>query len=292
MLIPTKEIAKIFESLLVQEVSELKQQGKQPLLKTILVGNASEQLSFVAIKQKKAAKLGINFDFIHLNSNPLLYEEFINTVKHEAQKPETTGIIIQQPLPASLNSDSMYKYIPQVKEIEGHTPKSQFMSPLGLAVLTCLKYTFTQSMDEKDILITDKDIPFFHKALKGKRVLLMGKGVTGGQPIAKTLSHMKINFLNIFSGTSKDAADLFIKEADVIITAVGKKVITRDAIKPGAVLLNVGLRKDETTETLKGDYDEEEIADIASYYTRTPGGIGPIDVLYLYQNLIDAARFQ
>lgn len=292
MLIPTKDIAKTFETLLIQEVSELKKQGKTPLLKTILVGEASEQLSFVAIKQKKAAKLGITFDFVHLNTNPLLYQEFINTVKREAQKTETTGIIIQQPLPASLNSDSLYKFIPLVKEIEGHTLKSQFMPPLGLAVLSCLKYTATQSLDPKDILVTDKDIPLFHSMLKGKRVLLMGKGVTGGQPIAKTLSHMKINFLNIFSGTSKDASDTFIKEADVIITAVGKKVITKDAIKPGAILLNVGLRKDEKTGTLKGDYDESEISDVASFYTRTPGGIGPIDVLYLYQNLIDAARLQ
>ncbi len=81
-----------------------------------------------------------------------------------------------------------------------------------------------------------------------------------------------------------------IEEADIIITAVGKKVLAADMLKNGVILANVGLRHERGK--LKGDYDEKEIKSVASYYTPTPKGIGPIDVLYLFKNLIDAAEFQ
>jgi methylenetetrahydrofolate dehydrogenase (NADP+)/methenyltetrahydrofolate cyclohydrolase len=289
MLIPCKQIAAVIEERMKRDAADLKSRGKVPCLKTLLIGNASDQMSFVAIKKKKAASLSVDFKFIHKEKTPM-YEEFMRLVKSEANNPETTGMIIQLPLPGSLVSASVYNFIPLVKEIEGHRPKSPFMPPIGLATLTALKYVYTKSLEYDDVIVTEKDAGFFHKALKGKKVVLIGRGLTGGNPIAKTLSHMQINFLNIFSGTSKAASEAFIKEADVVITAVGRKVITPDMIKPGAILLNVGLRGENGK--LKGDYDEQEIADVAGAYTGTPGGIGPIDVLYLYRNLLDATALQ
>ncbi len=76
----------------------------------------------------------------------------------------------------------------------------------------------------------------------------------------------------------------------MIITAVGKKVLTPQMLKKGVILINVGLRRENNK--LKGDYDEKEIKDIASFYTPTPGGVGPIDVVYLFKNLVDAAKLQ
>ena len=74
------------------------------------------------------------------------------------------------------------------------------------------------------------------------------------------------------------------------MTAVGKKILTPDVLKPEVILINVGLRRENNK--LKGDYDEKEIKEIASFYSSTPGGIGPVDVLYLYKNLIEAAKLQ
>jgi methylenetetrahydrofolate dehydrogenase (NADP+) / methenyltetrahydrofolate cyclohydrolase len=118
---------------------------------------------------------------------------------------------------------------------------------------------------------------------------LVGRGLTGGLPIGKALSFLNIPFLNTNSQTTDPHE--YYKDADIIISAVGKKIIKKEMLKPNVILLNVGLRK-ELDESLKGDYEEKEISDIASFYSTTPGGIGPIDVLYLYKNLIDAAKLQ
>ena len=119
-------------------------------------------------------------------------------------------------------------------------------------------------------------------------MVLIGRGITGGTPIGKTLTVARINYINVNSITPDPHS--YYKEADVIISAVGKKIINPDMLKPNVALINVGLRKENGN--LKGDYEEKEIKKIASFYTKTPGGVGPIDVLYLYKNLIDAAKLQ
>ena len=286
MLIPCKKIGEVIEAHMIKEVKALKAKGIHPRLTTILVGSASEQLSFVAIKEKKAKKLGISFNFVHLKHEPL-YQEFARLIQEQAKKPETTGMIVQLPLPGQLMSDTLFNSIPILKEIEGHKHKTPFIPPIGLATLSALKYSLLQSLEYDDVIVTMKDKSFFHKSLKHKKIILIGRGLTGGKPIAKTLSLMELPFMNIGSSTSSEAADQFIKEADIIITAVGKKVLHAENIKPGAILLNVGLRHENGK--LKGDYDEKEIDDIAGAFTQTPGGIGPIDVLYLFRNLIDSA---
>ena len=145
-------------------------------------------------------------------------------------------------------------------------------------------------MKYEDLVVTPKDKELFSQRLRGKRVVLLGRGLTGGHPIGKTLSTLKIPFINLASKTDPSTTKEFLADADVVITAVGKKVITQEMIKPGAILLNVGLRQEKNK--LKGDYDEKDIAEKAGWHTSTPGGIGPIDVLYLFRNLIDAAKLQ
>jgi methylenetetrahydrofolate dehydrogenase (NADP+)/methenyltetrahydrofolate cyclohydrolase len=289
MLIPCKEIASVMQQCMAEEVSGLKKQGKKLRLTTLLIGSASEQLSFVAIKEKKARAIGIEFKLTHLKQEPM-YEKFVHILQKEALSPETTGIIVQLPLPAMLMSESLYNFIPLKKEIEGHREKTSFLPPLGLSVLTALKYTCLQSMKYEDLIVTPQDKELFSQRLRGKRVVLLGRGLTGGHPIGKTLSHFKIPFINLASKTDPTTVTEFLSEADVVITAVGKKVITSEMLKPGAILLNVGLRQEKGK--LKGDYDEKDVAEQAAWHSATPGGIGPIDVLYLFRNLIDAAKLQ
>jgi methylenetetrahydrofolate dehydrogenase (NADP+)/methenyltetrahydrofolate cyclohydrolase len=288
MKIPCKDIAQAIEATLAKEVQALKEKGITPKLTTFLVGNSSEQLSFVAIKQKVADRLGINFEFVHMKRPPS-FQAFATKLKAKARDKETHGIIVQQPLPSRIASDTMYNFIPLKKEIEGHKEKSPFLPPLGLAVLSTLKYVLGYQQATGSLVINpEKDIEFFSKVLKSKTVVLAGRGETGGKPVGKTLSALKVGFLNITSQTTEP--ERFYQEADIIITGVGKRIIKKDDVKPGVILLNVGLRKEKGK--LKGDYDEEEIEEIAEYYSPTPGGIGPIDVLYLYKNLIDAVKLQ
>ncbi len=285
MQIPGKEIAESIESLLKKEVNSLKKRGKSIKLTTILVGQAADQLSFVNIKRKVAERLGIEFDFRQFKRTPM-FEKFANQLKSLSSDPTITGIIIQQPLPSQLSTDSIYKYIPENKEIEGHKNKSSYHPPLGMAILTILKYIYGGRRVNSKLIVNHKeDIKFFRTALKQKKIVLIGRGVTGGRPIGITLSDFKVNFININSRTP--SPEQYYKEADIIISAVGKKVLTPEMLKPEVVLITAGLRHENGK--LRGDYDTEEIKSISSYYTNTPGGVGPLDVLYLYKNIIDAA---
>jgi len=286
MVINCKKIASLIEKEIKKTLKKLKK--NKPKLVVFLIGESSEQLSFVKIKNKLAKKLGIKFEFIHYKKTPL-FEEFARCLKQKANEKETTGVIIQQPLPAALTTETIYQYIPPEKEIESHHPKSPFLPPIGLAVLTALKSALLAgTVNEKIIISPKKDVDFFQKKLKNKKTVLVGQGITGGLPIGKTLNYFKINFIAVTSKTEKK--ENYYQQADVLITAVGKKVIYPNNLKQKVILLNVGLRKEK--EKLKGDYEEKEIKNIASFYTKTPGGIGPIDVLYLYKNLVDAALIQ
>ncbi len=288
MVIPCRTIARVIETHLKKEVQQLKKKGKAPLLTTFLVGESAEQLSFVAIKKKLAEKLGIKFDFIHIKRTPS-FEVFAHILKDKAHNPNVTGILIQQPLPPLLQTDSVYNFIPLQKEIEGHKLKSPFSPPIGLATLTLLKHIFGKGkIDEQIIVDLEKDKVFFKNSLKHKKIVIAGRGLTGGQPIGKCFSQLKINYLSLNSKTYNP--EEYYRDADIIITTTGKKILKAENIKPGAILINIGLRKEEGI--LKGDYDEKEVDKIASYYSQTPGGLGPIDVLYLFNNVIEAAKLQ
>lgn len=287
MKIDGKKIALFIEKQVKKEVKQLKKKTKT-LLSCFLVGTSADQISFVKIKSKTAKRLGIEYKLIHLKSLPN-FIVLANKIKDEVNSPKVNGIIIQQPLPAQLSTDSIYDYIPVQKEIEGHRKKAVFYPPIGLAVLTVIKYIFSGKKIDKRLFVNlSKDRAFFKKILKNKKIVLLGKGVTGGKPIGHVLQEVKINYINVNSQTINP--EEYLKTADIIITAVGKKIIEPSMLKPGVILINVGLRKEGGK--LKGDYDENEVKDIASYYTPTPGGVGPIDVIYLFKNLVDAAKLQ
>lgn len=288
MKVPSLQITESLKSDLAKRVKQLRKKKITPKLVTFLIGDSQEQLSFVSIKKKVGKSIGCDFEFVHLKSIPD-FQSFVNLLRTKSQDPKTTGIIIQQPLPSRLYTETLYNFISPLKEIEGHRIKSPFIAPIGLAVMTVLKYIYLQQKISPRLFIDiNKDGPHFKKVLKSKRVVLVGTGPTGGMPIARTLSHFKINFLNVNSKT--DNPGQYYQEADIIIAAVGKKVITADMLKSGVILINVGLRREGRK--LKGDYDEGGIKKVAGYYTTTPGGVGPIDVLYLFKNLIDAAAMQ
>jgi len=285
MFIDGKKIANNLLAILKKERKTIK---KRIGLSVFLVGSAPEQLSFVKIKSEMAKALKIDFKLIHLTKTPN-FIDFANLLKKEVFNKDVTGIIIQQPLPAQLSTDSIYDYIPLFKEIEGHRKKTEFIFPLGLAVMTIIKYIY-DGKRKQDIVFVDmkKDRILFKNILKNKKVVIVGRGMTGGMPIGKTFGNLNVNYISINS-TTVDPESYF-KTADLIITATGKKVIGPEMLKPGVVLINTGVRKENGK--LKGDYEEKDIKDIASYYTPTPGGSGPIDVVYLYKNLIDAAKMQ
>ncbi len=290
MKIPCTEISLFLKDTLRSDVLELEKRGVTPKLVTILVGSAPEQLSFVNIKRRIAAEIGVEFELVHL-STPPPFPEFQSLVREKAEDTNTSGIIIQHPFPQEYDIQKVYECIPPHKEIEGFHPESHFRFPLSLAVLSGIKYVMHSAQNESNpientIVSFEDDKPELYDFLKAKRIVIAGRGLTGGAPIAQALSDMGVAYQVTHSQTA-DGNEIY-KTADLIITATGSKIISSDTIRDGVILLNVGLRKEEGK--LKGDYDEVDISEKAAYYTQTPGGLGPLDVLYLFKNVIEAAQ--
>lgn len=291
MEISGREIADIILDDLKKKLTSLsKKAKKKPKLVVFSVRPQEEDLMFIKTKQKAAEKIGADFELYHFKRMPR-FEDFAVKIRQLCETDSTTGVVIQKPLPAQLTTETLYNYIPINKEIEGHKYKSPFSPPIGLAVLTVLKYIYATGRKKtiSNVLVDPAiDRDFFKKICKKKRIVVMGKGETGGKPIGDVLSILKINYINTHSKTP--TASPFYNEADIIIPAVGKKVLTPSMLKKGVVLISVGTRREK--DQWRGDYDTDEIKDIASFYTPTPGGIGPLDIAYLMYNLVEAFKLQ
>lgn len=263
---------------------------KTPLRLTVFTINPTLEIqTFVTNKGKRATKLGIDFDIQKYSKIPTFARFAKRIIKH-AEDPQVTGIIIQKPLPAELSTISLYNYMPPIKDIEGSTQKSPHISPLGKAVLTILKYIYNpgDKKSAENILIDlDRDTSMFKNILRRKKIVLVGRGETGGKPIGDALTKARINFINVNSITPNPVS--FYKEADIIISAVGHNVIDRNMVKSNVILIGAGITHENGYWI--GDYNEKDIQDIASFYTPTTGGLGPINIAYLMSNLIDAYAY-
>lgn len=290
MKIDGKKISSKLLAHLKKELKSYKKTKSKPKVVVFSVRPNSGDLAFIKTKERAAAEIGADFELILFKKIPR-FEDFAVTLRQKAEDPKTTAVIIQKPLPQQLSTETLYNYVPTIKEIEGHKAKSPYYPPIGLAVLTIFKFIFDPS-DKKKVenLLVDlpADTSFFKNVFKRKKIVVMGKGETGGKPIGDVLSAVKLNYINTHSKTPTSSP--FYKEADVIISAAGRKVIVPSMLKKGVVLVNVGIRKEAGE--WKGDYDEEEINDIASFYTPTPGGVGPLDIAYLMYNTIKAFKLQ
>ncbi len=292
MIIDGKTLANKILDYLKEEIESGVQQGApKPRLVIFSVKPTPETESFMRNKKRAAEYIGADFELELYPQNPR-FESFAKKISAMAHRSDVNGIIIQEPLPSSLTTVTIFDYIPIEKEIEGFKKKSPFDYPIGLAVLTAIKQAYGQgdmSHIENIMIDAARDIVFFKNVTKRKKVVLLGRGKTGGAPIGESLRKVKMGHINLNSQT-KNISTSFIQQADIIITAVGKEVITPDMIKPGAVLISVGMRK--VNGIWRGDYDTKTIDSKALAYTPTPGGIGPLNVAYLMSNLVQAWKMQ
>lgn len=243
-----------------------KTQGTVPTLAVIQIGDNPASMAYIKQKQKAAERIGANLIFNHqpatINKN-----KFKNLVQRYNIDPAVHGIIIQRPVPEAMGDVStiLDSILPK-KDIDGFLPNSPFDVPVAVAVGEILKS--------------------IHVDMDHAQFVIIGRGETAGAPIARYLEKRHCATSVIHSQTPDP--EKIMKNADVIISCVGKsQVVTKKSLKSGAVLISVGIWRDADGK-LHGDYDEASIADIASYYTPTPGGVGPVNVACLMQNLIKA----
>jgi len=257
--------SEILENLKPQ-VSELKQNGTAPTLAIILIGNDEASHSYIKQKKIKAEEIGAEIKLFHFESTS--EEELLTLIEKLNNDALIHGIIVQRPLPNSFDRGKISLSIDINKDVDGFNIESRFDAPVALAVIKILNNIGINNLTDKKIAV-------------------IGKGETAGGPIIKLLDKMEIKFELIDKQTSDP--DELIKNANIIISAVGhEKVVKPELLNSEQILIGVGLYPKDGK--LKGDYEEIDVENKVKFYTPTLGGVGPVNVACLMENLLLAAN--
>lgn len=271
MKIDGTRIAKKLTDELKTQVVKLNSENIFPKLAIVTLGQEDAWSTYVRQKIKLGGKLGVNTELINLTRTTDY--ELVNLVELLDKNLAIHGIIVQRPMPEEIDNERIISAISPKKDIDGFRKDSNYEVPVWLAVKRALE----EVKGRNDFL----------EWIKTQDVVVLGKGETAGAPIAEGLKKLGADVKVIDSKTEN--REFLIKNADIIISAVGKRIIQSKDLKSGVVLVGIGLFRDENGK-LQGDYDEAEIKNVASFYTPTPGGIGPINLAYLFKNLIEASE--
>jgi 5,10-methylene-tetrahydrofolate dehydrogenase/methenyl tetrahydrofolate cyclohydrolase len=246
-----------------------------PLFCDILVGADPVSLQYVEMKAKYAESVGIKFRSAEFPES-ITTEELVTEIENLNKVPHMCGIIVQLPLPPHIDKDEVLNAIKPDLDVDclGAFASEKFYgegNPLGFpTALACMAI-----LDSIDIDLSKKNIVVF------------GQGMLVGRPVTHLLSKRGLKVSTIIE-TTKNQEDLF-KNADVIIAATGQgKYVTGDMIRQGVIIIDAGTS--ESTGSIVGDVDLESVVGIASYVSPTPGGVGPVTVAMLLQNVLQVAK--
>lgn len=274
MVIDGKALAEGIIEQIKLSLQTVREKKINPKIAIVTVGPEGAWKTYVAQKLKFADKMGIRKELTHLESPTT--DELVTIIKKLNNDKTTHGIIVQRPLPAEIDRTAIVNAISQFKDIDGFRDDSKFQSPIWLAIIEILRFIHKQERSDTQ----------FDSWMRKKTFVVVGKGETGGRPTIIELKKMGIEPIVIDSKTQNP--ETIFKQGDVIISGVGKRTVEAKNLKKGAILIGIGIHRGKD-EKLYGDYNEEEIKDVVSYYTPTPGGVGPLNLSFLFANLLQAA---
>lgn len=277
-LIEGKKLAKEIREELKSECEELKKQGINPKLAVIMVGNNPASKVYVKNKSKACDEIGITYEE-HLLEENITQQELNNLIKKLNETKEVNGILLQSPLPEHLDINQAFKAISYRKDVDGFTPSSVGKLVMGGdTFISCTPYGVMKMFEAYSIDLT------------GKNVVIIGRSNIVGKPLSQCCL-AKNATVTICHSRTKELKE-HTKRADILIAAIGKpNFVTKDMVKEGAVVIDVGINRNEEGKIV-GDVAFEEVEKIASYITPVPGGVGPMTIAMLMNNVIKAAREQ
>ena len=278
ILIDGKELAKKTRQNLKLECDELKKEGINPKLAVIMVGDNPASKVYVKNKSKACQEVGIEYEEYLLDSN-IKQEELIKLIKKLNEDKTINGILLQSPIPNGLDINEAFRTIDYKKDVDGFHPMNVGKLALGQdTFVSCTPYGVMRMFEEYNI------------DLCGKNVVILGRSNIVGKPLTQCCLNKNATITVCHSKTQNTKK--ITKEADIVISAIGKaKFITEDMIKEGAIVIDVGINRDENGKIV-GDVDFENVKQKASYITPVPGGVGPMTVAMLINNVIKAAKNQ
>jgi methylenetetrahydrofolate dehydrogenase (NADP+) / methenyltetrahydrofolate cyclohydrolase len=266
---------------LSETVLELKEKDITPKIAVILVGDDPGSISYIKQKEKAAKRIGAILTLEHLPVT-ISPETLLSTITHYNNDPDVHGLIVQRPLPI-VGVDEILNSISPIKDVDGFVPHSPHEVPVARGVISFFEYIHSTLIREQ--LVHGQ----FKSWLNEQSITIVGHGETAGKPISDILKKYDCHLSILTSKNSEEEKNEAYKHSSAIISCVGKQhILTRKNIPHGVMLMSVGLTRG-TDGKLHGDYEESDIEKIASFYTPTPGGIGPVNVACLMRNLVDAA---
>ncbi len=285
IIINGKEVAEKIREGLKAEVAELSAQGRQPGLAVVLVGEDPASQVYVGSKVKACAELGIYSQKWALPAETT-QEELVELIHKLNADPRIHGILVQSPPPPHIDEEAVILNIDPAKDVDGFHPinvaKLVLEDPEGFVPCTpmgCME------------LLKAYGIP-----TAGKHAVVIGRSMIVGKPMANLLVSKAANAtVTIAHSRTSDLPGL-CRTADIIVAAVGRpEMVTADYVKPGAVVLDVGINRipDETRPRgyrIVGDVDYEAVKDQCSAITPVPGGVGPMTIAMLMANTVKACR--
>tara|TARA_B110000483_G_C18009215_1_gene470472 strand:+ start:22 stop:891 length:870 start_codon:yes stop_codon:yes gene_type:complete len=284
-LISGNQIAATIVAELKTEVAKL--EGRAPCLALVRVGDDPASISYVKKKEKTAAEIGVTSRII-LPSETITQTELETLIDDLNADPEVDGILVQSPLPGDLDELAIFRRVSPDKDVDGfHTlnlGKIAQEDDTGFA--SCTPAGIMEMLARSDV------------DLRGKHVVVVGRSLIVGKPIALLALQKKAGANGTVTICHSATQDLpaITRLADVLIAAIGRpRFVTKDMIKPGAVVIDVGINRipDETRKSgtrLVGDVDFDAVAPLTSKITPVPGGVGPMTVAMLMKNTIKAHR--
>ncbi|MEE0885403.1 MAG: bifunctional methylenetetrahydrofolate dehydrogenase/methenyltetrahydrofolate cyclohydrolase FolD [Treponema sp.] len=283
-IIDGKEIAAQVRKEVAEKVAELKKNGITPCLAVILVGENPASVSYVTGKQKALAEVGMADRSLHLPESTT--EEELLKIINELNNDKTVhGILVQLPLPKHINEEKVILAINPKKDVDGFHPENVGNLVIG-------KKSFLPCTPHGIIVLLQK----MNIETNGKHAVVIGRSNIVGKPVALLLARKETNCtVTICHTGTKNIAEI-TKQADIIIAAAGKPhTLTKDMVKPGAVIIDVGVNRipDATKKSgfrLIGDCDFDDLKETASFITPVPGGVGPMTIAMLMQNTLEAAE--
>jgi 5,10-methylene-tetrahydrofolate dehydrogenase/methenyl tetrahydrofolate cyclohydrolase len=283
-LIDGNAIAAAIRAEIKQEVERLKQNTNiTPGLATVLIGDNAASATYVRSKRKACAEVGMN-SFGFEMPKDVSQDEAMRALNELSKREDVHGILVQLPLPAHLNEDQILNAVPIHKDVDGFHP-----SNIGLLGIKGKQPMFAPCTPSGCIELLERT----GVKIAGKRAVVVGRSAIVGLPVSLMLLTRDATVTICHSKTPDLAA--ITREADILIAAIGKaNFVTREMVKPGAVVIDVGINRIDDPKhpkgsRLVGDVDFEAAKDVASAITPVPGGVGPMTIAMLLKNTLRSA---
>ncbi|KAE9561962.1 bifunctional 5,10-methylenetetrahydrofolate dehydrogenase/5,10-methenyltetrahydrofolate cyclohydrolase [Companilactobacillus paralimentarius] len=275
-LLEGKKVATSLDETMTKRVQVLKEKGVTPGLAVILVGDNSASAVYVRNKKRRAEKLGIDFQLIHFDTT-VTEKELLSKINELNNDPAIDGFIVQLPVPDHIDEDKVIEAISPAKDVDGFTPISVGNLWIGTPL--------TKPATASGILMM---LDYYNVDLDGKNVVIVGRSNIVGKPTAALMLNRNAT-VTITHSHTKNLKEITSK-ADVLVVAIGQaKFIKKDYVKDQAIVIDVGMDRDENGK-LCGDVDFDDVKDHVSMITPVPGGVGPMTITALVDQVIELAE--